>query len=361
MGSDYERWKKRRAAERARREQESAEESRRIRRVPPPSVEPTPNDPLDALERRTYQGPIPRPAAPVTRPRAQKSGERVRGCLGCLGLSLGGLLLLLVGLLIAGTFYWRQIEQRGKVNVLVLGIDERQTEEGPFRSDTMILSAFNPNQREVALLSIPRDLWLTVPGFGENRVNTAHYFGGPPLAKETVAGNFGVPLHYYVKLNFDGFVALIDAMDGVTIEVPEALHDENYPTPDYGVTTIDIPAGTQEMDGALALIYARSRYSTSDFDRSRRQQALIAAVRDKLASPTTWLKAPAIFTAARSAISTDIPMSEWPALALILVRSEVVPTAIGPEATRDHITPAGAQVLLPIWERINPILAAHFE
>lgn len=350
--NDYERWKRRRDAERARREREQ----RPPERVPPRA--PTPPD--DAREsaaprHRSYQRPIPPAPDPSPAP------SRLRGCVGCLGLLVGLLALAAVALGIFGTLYWRQIEQRGPVNVLVLGIDERPTEEPPFRSDTIILTGFNPNRREVALMSIPRDLWVSIPGNGENRINTAHFFGGPLLAKQTVASEFGVPLHYYVKLNFNGFVSLIDAMGGITVDVPEPLHDENYPTPDYGVTTIDIPAGVQQMDGATALIYARSRYSTSDFDRGRRQQEIIAAVRAKLAHPTTWLRAPAIFQAARRALTTDIPQAEWPALAFILLRSDVVRAAIGPDDTRDFVTDEGAQVLLPIWERINPTLARYFE
>ncbi|MBA3532081.1 MAG: LCP family protein [Ardenticatenales bacterium] len=373
MGSDYDRWKKQRETERARKEQEEQAAPRRP--ATPPTDDPRPSARPSAASRpeeprRTYQGAIPTAPEPGKGAVPRKGrGDTLRGCLGCLGLTIGVLLLLAIAVLIGSTFYWREVEQRGRVNVLILGIDERRTEEGPFRSDTMILSAFNPNRREVALMSIPRDLWLTIPDHGENRINTAHYFGemedypggGPAFAKDAVASNFGVPLHYYVKIDFDGFVSIIDAMGGVTIDVPEALHDENYPTPDYGITTIDIPAGVQEMDGATTLIYARSRYSTNDFDRGRRQQEIINAIRNQLALPATWLKAPAIYAAARSAVTTDVPTTEWPALAMILVRSDVKRAAIGPDATRDFITDGGAQVLLPIWEEINPILAEHFE
>jgi LCP family protein required for cell wall assembly len=261
----------------------------------------------------------------------------------------------------AYTLYWRQIEQRGAVNVLVLGVDERPQEDPPFRSDTMILTGFNPTRREVAVMSIPRDLWITLPDGNPNRINTAHFFGGPEWAKETVRSNFGVPLAYYVRLNFDGFVSIIDAMGGVPIDVPERLYDENYPTADYGVTTIDIPAGEQVMDGATALIYARSRYSTSDFDRGRRQQEIIAAIQRQLLNPSTWGRYPAVFAAAQSAITTDIPQGEWPALTLILLRSEVHRVAIEHEDTQDFVTDVGAQVLLPVWEAINPKLARYFE
>lgn len=358
MGSDYEEWKRRRDREHSHRAREEAQESGQPR-PPRPLAGRDEELPLYAEEgARVYQGEVPLPRTPSNAPRASGRG---RGCVGCAGLLLGLLALLVIAVLVAGTFYWRAIEQRGRVNVLMLGTDERQTEEGPFRSDTMILTGFNPNRREVALMSIPRDLWVAVPTIGENRVNTAHFFGGPELAKQTVAENFGVPLHYYLKLNFDGFTSIIDAMGGITVDVPERLLDEQYPTPDYGYTTVDIPEGVQQMDGATALIYARSRYSTSDFDRGRRQQEIIAAIRNRLAQPRTWLRVPAIFAAARSAIQTDIPQAEWPALALILVRSRVERAAIGPSDTEDFITDSGAQVLRPLWEQINPTLARYFE
>lgn len=350
MSSDYEKWKKRRDGERARREREGQPASRS-------SGEPS------SYEQST-------PLGSSDSDESSKLGCRpnARGCLGCFTLLLGLLLLFGISVMIFGRLYWGQIEQGGNINVLVLGVDERTTEAGPFRSDTMILTGFNPSQHQVAILSIPRDLWVTIPEVGQNRINTALFFGdlrepkeGLQLAKQTVKENFGLPLlQYVVKINFDGFTGIIDAMGGITVDVPEALHDENYPTADYGVTTIDIPAGEQQMDGATALIYARSRYSTSDFDRSRRQQEIIGAIQRQLLQPSTWLRVPAIFNAVRGAISTDIPIDQWPALGLILVGSDIERVTIGPENTQNSVI-EGAQVLLPIWERINPILDDYFK
>lgn len=357
--SDFDQWKKKRDTERARRERESLHEPAREARpvARPESPQPSPRT-FDG-GKRTYQGDVPSTSTPAPK-RARRVGT-ANGCIGCLGLLLGiGILVVIAGWF-AYSFYWRQIEQRGAINVLVLGIDERAGEEPPFRSDTMILTGFNPEQREVAVMSIPRDLWITLPDGSSNRINTANFFGGAPLAKETVSSNFGIPLTYYVKLNFDGFVSIIDAMGGVPIDVPEPLHDENYPTEDYGVMTIDIAAGEQVMDGETALIYARSRYSTSDFDRGRRQQEIIAAIQRQLLNPSTWGKYPAIFAAAFGALETDIPQTEWPALTLILLRSEVHRVAIERNDTQDFITDMGAQVLLPVWENINPKLARYFE
>ncbi len=363
--SDFDDWKKKRDADRARRERENAGDNRGY--VPPSSPRPAGSDAEKSPEpprtldggKKTYQGTVPATNAPA--PKSARRSGAVNGCIGCLTLLLGFVVLAGLAGWFAYTFYWRQIEQRGAVNVLVLGIDERAGEDPPFRSDTMILTGFNPTRREVAVMSIPRDLWITLPDGSNNRINTAHFFGGPALAKETVASNFGIPLTYYVKLNFDGFVGIIDAMGGVPINVPEPLHDENYPTADYGVTTIDIPAGEQVMDGETALIYARSRFSTSDFDRGRRQQEIIAAIQAQLLNPNTWGKYPAIFTAAFSALETDIPQTEWPALTLILLRSDVQRAAIERTDTQDFITDGGAQVVLPVWENINPKLARYFE
>jgi LCP family protein required for cell wall assembly len=362
MSSDYNRWKKRRDAERARREQDIQEPRRGY--SPPPARSSERQAPYyDDREdepRRAYQGYIPPapPASPATR---RQGGGTARGCLGCATLLLGILALLVLAGLIGGVFYWRQIEQRGQVNVLFMGIDARPTEAPPFRSDSMIMVGFRPRQREVALLTIPRDLWLAIPGFGDNRINTAHFFGGPPLAMQAVRENFGVPVHYYMRLDFEGFVSIVDALGGITVDVPETLIDDEYPTPDYGVTTIQIPAGVQQMDGETALIYARTRHGTSDLDRSLRQQQLIAAIRDELAHPRAWLRAPRIFSAASGSISTNIPRNEWPALALILVRSNIERAPIGPEAVQPHVTAEGAWVLLPVWEQINPALARYFE
>lgn len=295
--------------------------------------------------------------APLPPQRKQRTG---RGCFtkGCLLPVLFFLLVLGVSGAASVWAFWRAIVIRGPVHVLILGTDERPGEAGPFRSDTMILARFDPRVPRVALLSIPRDLWVTIPGVGENRINAAHFFGGPLLAKETVATLFGVPVHYYVKINFDGFVRIVDAMGGIEVEVPETLHDTNYPTPDYGVTTVHIEAGAQHMDGETALIYARSRYSTSDFDRARRQQQILAAMKAKLQDPLTWPRLPGVARAVLESVQTDMPPQEWAVLALIVWRAgEVERYAIGPNEVIPSTTANGAAVLLPNWDAIRRVLA----
>ena len=392
MSSDYEKWKKRRDAKRAEKQRSNRPsnakrpDSPREKNVASPrpvefrnqgrTSDPDPGqDDYEQWKRRRDAERQQGQAAYIGSPSeydkdnafSEQSDRSSSGCLSARGC--GGCLLLFVGLFFVSVLllsvtnfvYWRQLQQAGPINVLVLGVDERSTESGPFRSDTMILTNFNAQEQEVALLSIPRDLWVTIPTIGENRINTAHFFGGPELAQQVLLENFRLPARpHYVKLNFNGFVDIIDAMGGITINVSERLIDENYPTEDYGVTTVEIPAGEQLMSGETALIYARSRYSTSDFDRSRRQQEIINAIQKKMIQPTIVFRLPAMWNAVQEAISTDLPTRRWFALGMIMVRSEINRASIGPNDTQNFTTSQGAQVLLPIWENIDPTLDRYF-
>ena len=174
-----------------------------------------------------------------------------------------------------------------RITVLILGIDERVQEEDFWRTDTMILATLDPVTMQAGVLSIPRDLWVPIPGYTENRINTAHFLGdaykhpggGPALAVETVEYNLGVEIDYYVRLNFQAFVEFVDRIGGITIDVPETIHDPLYPTPDYGYQLFHVDAGVHHFYGEEALKYARTRHSSGgDFDRARRQQQVIKAV-----------------------------------------------------------------------------------
>lgn len=182
------------------------------------------------------------------------------------------------------------------MNILVMGIDKRDGEEGPFRTDTMLVFHVDPVAKRAAMLSIPRDLLVQLPDYGYgrrlDRINTANVWGdvynypggGPALAKKTIENNFGIPVDRYVVVDFNGFENFIDLIDGIEINVPEPITDHEYPTPDYGYMTIHFDAGPQHMDGETALIYARTRKSTSDFARAERQQQVVLAVRQKVLS-----------------------------------------------------------------------------
>ena len=246
-----------------------------------------------------------------------------------------------------------------RVNILLLGTDQRSGENGPSRTDTMIVVTVDPQTKSGGMLSIPRDLWVSIPGHSEGRINTAHFYGeaddypggGPALAKKTVQYALGVPIHYYVRVNFDGFVKLVDAINGITINVEEPIHDDRYPDGSYGYMTIDIPAGEQLMDGQTALQYARARHGGSDFQRARRQQQVLKAIRDKvmrLDIPLT--KIPEMLRIVGDSVRTDLSLSDMYALAKLgreidveSIRSAVIDETL----TTPQTTPDGAQVLIP--------------
>jgi len=262
-----------------------------------------------------------------------------------------------------------------RINILLLGIDQRPGETGPFRTDSMIVVTIDPESGALGMLSIPRDLWVPIPGYGENRINTAHFLGdlhkypggGPALAKKTVSYNFGFPVHYYVRVNFEGFRRLIDMIGGIDIDVPHEIRDDQYPDENYGYDPLYIPAGRIHMDGDLALKYARTRKADNDFERARRQQQIILAVRDKVLSlnllPSLIPKIPELLRTLSDSIQTDIPMDELIMLARLArdLNTENIKTAVIDETmTVPQTTPTGAYVLLPIREKIRPVVEDLF-
>lgn len=243
--------------------------------------------------------------------------------------------------------------------ILVLGLDRRPDETGPTRSDTLLLMAVRPDVPQVALLSIPRDLYVEVPGHGQSRINTAHFFGGPALAAKTVALNFGVPIDRWARLDFNGFRAIVDAAGGVDIDVPRRIVDNAYPTEDYGVMRIEFPAGRQHMDGETALRYVRTRHDSNDFERAERQQQVVLALIGQLLQPSAWPRWPAVAHAFIQSVETNL--RPWDILALLPTLVRVGPegikhVVINAEMTTPFTTPSGGQVLLPRWERIRPLV-----
>ncbi len=259
-----------------------------------------------------------------------------------------------------------------RVTVLVLGIDERQQERGPFRTDTMMLLTLDPTTLQAGVLSVPRDLWVPIPGYkeGGNRINTAHFLGdlydhpggGPALAMETVEYNLGVPIDYYVRLNFQGFIELVDLIGGVDIYVDEAIHDNAYPDGSYGTEVLHIEPGPHHFDGEMALKYARTRHSSNDFERARRQQKVLLAILDRVTSlgmvPQMATRADQIFATLEQSISTDMTLDEILALgglALKVDRDEIRFGVIDETCTQSWTTPEGAQVLVPLRDRMREV------
>ncbi|MFH0927967.1 MAG: LCP family protein, partial [bacterium] len=180
-------------------------------------------------------------------------------------------------------------DNTGRTNILLLGVGG-YGHEGPQLSDTILLVSLDREDKKVGIISIPRDLSVEIPGYGERKINSANAYGeekgqgeGPKLAAQVAESVFGMPVHYYVRVDFNAFQSIIDQIGGVDINVDRAFTDSQYPTNDYGVETISFNAGWQHMDGQTALKYSRSRHGTggegSDFARSARQQKILNAVK----------------------------------------------------------------------------------
>lgn len=211
-------------------------------------------------------------------------------------------------------------ESRDRINILLLGIGG-PGHEGPLLTDTMLLASIKPSTKEVALLSIPRDLAVQIPQYGIRKINNAVAFGndlkypggGEQLSADIVAEVTGEPVDYYARVDFAAFKDIVDALGGVDVNVDRSFVDADYPNLNYGYQTVRFLAGPQTMSGALALEFARSRHGTngegSDFARAARQQKLLIAIRRKALSVGTLLnpgKLLAVSNAFSSHVRTDL-------------------------------------------------------
>lgn len=182
-------------------------------------------------------------------------------------------------------------KSEGRTNILLLGMGGTNHPGGTL-SDTMIVMSINYQDNKMGMMSIPRDLWVPIPGFNHAKINEAYADGekhkdtagsGGQLSSQTVEDILGIPIHYYIRLDFEGFKKIIDTLGGVDVYVEKDIYDPYYPADnmiDY--SPFKISTGEHHLDGALALKFVRSRETTSDFDRSRRQQQVMAAVKEKI-------------------------------------------------------------------------------
>lgn len=262
------------------------------------------------------------------------------------------------------------VADHGRLTVLLMGVDSREkTVEGATRSDVMTLVTIDPISHTAAMLSIPRDLYVPLPGYNEqNRINTAYFWGeynhlpggGPGYAEETIAYNFGISTQRYAVIDFDGFKKVIDAVGGVDVDVPHEIIDYEYPTEDYGIETLQIPAGQVHMDGELALKYVRTRHADSDFGRLQRQQQVLLAVRDKALSLGNLNKIPETLNALGESLRTDLTLPEILALAkqwTSIPREAIHTYRIDETMVQSWVTPQGGQVLLPNRDLIAQVVA----
>jgi LCP family protein required for cell wall assembly len=274
---------------------------------------------------------------------------------------------------LAGPPIW---DGEGRVNLLVLGIDQRGSQGGYFRTDTMIIVSVDPKANSVGIISVPRDLWVPIWGYDiENRINTAHYYGdaraypggGPALARDTVAYNLGIPIHHYIRLNFSAFEKLIDEIGGIELYVEKTINDPLYPDEGTGYDPFYLPAGQHHLDGKTALKYARSRHGTGDFDRAQRQQQVILAARDQVVQlnqlPRLIANGPEILSTLGDSVRTDLNFDQAVQLAQIVnaIPLEAYRGAVIDQSyTQPYTTDSGAQVLIPLRDKIATLYESFF-
>lgn len=242
------------------------------------------------------------------------------------------------------------------VNFVVMGIDRAPDDTALGRTDTIILVTVQPLKPYVGLLSVPRDLWVQLPGVGENRINTAHFFAeanqpdsGPQALLDTIRNNFQLDIPYYIRFKFDGFREVVSAMGGVTITL-------DRPTGGY-------EAGIHHLDGDQALAFVRDRAGSDDFFRMERGQIFVKAVARQLINPVTWPRLPMIVPVLLANIDTNLPVTHWPRIAAAVLRigiDGIDIRAINRDFVTSFTTSEGAAVLLPRWEVILPMVQEMF-
>lgn len=258
-----------------------------------------------------------------------------------------------------------------RVNFLLLGVDLRCDEIGPTHSDTIIVASLDPVSRSGAMLSIPRDLWVEIPGFGVNRINQAYFLGqayeypggGPQLARETVEAFLGIPIDYHIAVDFKAFVDFVDLMGGVVIDIPERIDDSNYPDNCYGYDPFTIDVGRQRLDGATALKYARTRATFGgDIDRAARQQQVIMAVREQATQLSNLSQlvrnAPTLWQSFQENVDTDLRLDQILQLARLMqdIPQDRIRTAVLDfDYVYNSVTFDGQQVLVPLRDQYRQL------
>lgn len=245
-------------------------------------------------------------------------------------------------------------------NILLLGQD-MEMETGDVRTDTMIIVSVNRETKTASMVSLPRDLYVYLPDRTMSRLNTAVKRGGVELLEQTILYNFGIPIHYYALVNFDGFKDIIDTMGGVNINVSCRLEDWRLKSPELDIYDEDnyewfvLEPGVYNMDGDTALWYARSRLTSSDFYRGWRQQQLLRAILNQGVDLGMIADVPTLWNVYQDRVETDLDIGRILQLAAVApaVKENGVEHLYLARATKNWTAPNGAFILLPVWEGPN--------
>ncbi len=245
------------------------------------------------------------------------------------------------------------------VNFVLLGSDRRPY-TGGYRTDVIMIVSLNPSRGTATLLSIPRDLYVYIPGWRVNRINTAEPRGGYPMLADTILYNFGIPIHHWGRMDFGGFIQAVDLMGGIDVDVGRTLNDK------CGDRYYYFPPGTHHMNGWTAHCYVRMRKASSDFDRLRRQQEVMQAIFKKFITLEGITKVPQFYSQFSTFVQTDVTLPDLLPLvplgaSIALDDTRVQRYSIDATMTTSFRVPSsGAAVQLPNWDQIEELLATAF-
>lgn len=257
-------------------------------------------------------------------------------------------------------------DKKERVNILLLGVDRdpARLEQGePPLSDTMIVVTIDPLTKQVGMLTLPRDLLVTIPGLGDRKINAAYSHGsmrditGPGLVQASVEYNFGIPIHYFAEVDLEGFEQAIDTIGGVTIDVQSPIKDDEYPGEAFNYTRAYFPSGLQHMDGATALRFSRTRHDDNDFARGNRQQQMLMSLREQAIQLNLITKANQLLKDLGGTVRTDLSPTET--LQLAKLGTEIKGSDIHSYSLLSATTEqndANGYYLIPEWTAVHGII-----
>ena len=252
-----------------------------------------------------------------------------------------------------------KVQKQQPFSILVISNENQPGYAGPQLTDSILVVTYVPADHSVSVMSVPRDLWVTLPKYGPNRINAAYEDGGVQSAELMVEKYIGIPIEYYAIVNYHALVDLVNAVGGVNVVVPpgvsgKGINDPTYPNAaENGYSPFVLAAGPQHLNGAQALKFSRERHSFADGDiqRQRDQQQVILGLRQALLQPQNLLRLPGIISDLRQLVQTNVPYANIPALALAVLhvpKTQIQQGVLGYSsgAVQNYTTKGGADVLL---------------
>lgn len=263
-----------------------------------------------------------------------------------------------------------------RFTILLMGMDRRPNAQGyAFLTDTLMLISIDPTTYSIGVLSIPRDLYVQIPGYASpQRINTALALGetrapgtGATLAMQTIQNNLGMRVNEYVLVDFQTVIDVVNAVGGITITTDYIINDRTYPDMNYGYDPFYLPAGTHTLDGINALKFARTRHGDSDIERTRRQQEVVMAIRDKVTSlnmlPSLIVQAPSLMASLSDNLKTGLSLNEIIQLAWLvkdIPQENITLRVVDYRYLQNHTTARGEQVLIPYQNMLPSLLIETF-